>query len=78
MLLFKIDSKSPCFRVKPKVNSLEDPSEGEDHWESMEDDDLSSEAALLRELDDIYHNTESDCSILHVQGWHYIAHAPRL
>ena len=59
---------APCFRIKPKVNSLEDPSEGEDHWESMEEDDLSSEAALLRELDDIYHNPESDCSILHVQG----------
>ena len=54
-------------RIKPKVNSLEDASEGEASWESMEDDDLSSEAALLRELGDIYHNPESDCSILHVQ-----------
>ena len=55
-------------RIKPKVNSLEDQSEGEASWESMEDDDLaSSEAALLKELDDIYHNPESDCSILHVQ-----------
>ena len=59
-------------RIKPKVNSLEDQSEGEASWESMEDDDLaSSEAALLlKELDDIYHNPESDCSILHVQVYH--------
>ena len=72
---FTVDSRTACPRIKPKVNSLEDPSSSEgdeDHWESMEadddDDDLSSEAALLRELDDIYHNPESDCSILHVQG----------
>jgi len=59
-------------RIKPKVNSLEDASEGEASWESMEDDDLaSSEAALLKELDDIYHNPESDCSILHVQTASY-------
>ena len=55
-------------RPSTKVNSLGDSWEDAGHWDSMEDDELSSEAALLRELDDIYHNPESDCSILYVQG----------
>jgi hypothetical protein len=55
-------------KIKPKVNSL-DAWDDEDNEDDIVDN-LSmavNSSALIRELDDIHHNPESGCSILHMQ-----------